>query len=155
MTPSRCAAAVLALSAFALGACSKTDLGATCKMTKPCGDGGVCAIAPDQVANTAVDYVALGSAECDDLVCLRTARSNNPPNTATEAFGYCTTPCINADNCSPDFQGHSGNLNCDRLLLDQAFLDALMQQDPATYRRVFGNGASSTYCVLPRGDAGP
>jgi hypothetical protein len=150
MTPSRCAAAAFALSALALGACAKTDLGSTCKMTEPC-DAGVCPITPGQVSNTAVDYIAFGAADCDDLVCLRSAGTKNPDNDTAQAKGYCTTPCINNDNCSPDYQGHSDQLQCQRLLLDQDFLNAL--QDGGLYQEFFPNGVSSTYCVKPR-DAG-
>jgi hypothetical protein len=149
MTSIRCAAVVLALGAAVLSACAKTDLGQACNMKKPCNTG-TCDIAPSAVENGAIDYVALGSAECDDLVCIRTAGSANPENTAAVARGYCTTPCIDDTNCSPNYQGESKKLVCQRMLLDQAFLDQLKEQDPDAYNKVFGSGASSTYCVLPR-----
>src|SRR3990172_8439436 len=70
MTSLRSAAVAFALGAIALAACrANTDLGQSCKLTQPC-DAGTCAVAPDAVQNLLVDYIALGSAECDDLVCI-------------------------------------------------------------------------------------
>jgi len=151
MTSLRSAAVAFALGAIALAACrANTDLGQSCKLTQPC-DAGTCAVAPDAVQNLLVDYIALGSAECDDLVCIRTASSDNPPNEQTEARGYCTAPCFgDAKICSPDFQGHDKQLVCQRLLLDDAFLEELKQNQPEEYQRTFGNSASSTYCIKPR-----
>ncbi len=146
----RSAVAALALGAsVALGACkATTDLGSTCTLTTPCSSS-TCAVTPDKVSNTSVDYIALGSAVCDNLVCIRTAGSANPDNTASEARGYCTNSCTDNSDCSPDYQGNGDKLVCQRLLLDQAFLDALKQSNPTEYEQVFGNGASSTYCILP------
>lgn len=139
---------------IALGAACKAnkDIGQTCAMTKPCtgADGGSCPIAPDKVSNAGIDYIALGSAECDDLACIRTAKTNNPPNTAESAQGYCTSPCIEDSDCQPDYQGKEKTMKCERLLLDEAFLDQLKQNQPQTYDQMFGSGASSRYCILPR-----
>lgn len=112
-------------------------------------DAGTYVISPGKVSNERVDYIALGSVDCTDLVCLRTAGSANPANTADEAWGYCSSPCIDKTNCSPDYQGKDNKLVCQRLLLDQGFLDSYKLSNPAEYEAVFGNGASSTYCILP------
>lgn len=142
MTRIRSAAVAFALGAgVALGACrASTDLGVTCKMT---------GVTPEKVQNPGIDYIALGSAECDDLVCIRTAGSANPTNGAGEAHGYCTKSCIDSTDCSPDYQGGNNKLVCQRLLLDQAFLDQFKQRDPKGYEATFGSGASSRYCILP------
>ncbi len=138
------------MAAGGLVGCSSTkDLGATCKMTRP-GDNGPEDISEDKVADPAVDYIALGSAECDDLVCIRTAGSANPENELGMARGYCTAPCIDDLDCQPDFEGNEKTLKCTQLLLDQSFLDALEQEDPQTYEQIFGSGASAKYCIKPR-----
>jgi len=124
------------------------DLGATCAMTKP-GDDGPEEIDEDKVADTRIDYIALGSAECDDLVCIRTSDSANPENELGKARGYCTAPCIDDLDCEPDFEGNK-TLKCERLLLDETFLSALKENDPETYEQIFGSGASAKYCIKPR-----
>ncbi|MBI5547665.1 MAG: adventurous gliding motility lipoprotein CglC [Deltaproteobacteria bacterium] len=137
MTSSPRASLTILLATLAVTSCqAKTDLGQTCKMTKPC-DTPPCPIPEDKVARTDIDYVALGSAECDDLVCIRTAGSENPPNDNKEARGYCTAACLDDLSCQPDFQGLTGQLKCEKLLLENA-------------EAIFGSGAASKYCVKPR-----
>jgi hypothetical protein len=152
MTRIRSAAVALALGAgVALGACkASTDLGVMCRMTAPCSSGtGTCVVSPEKVQNEKIDYIALGSAECDDLVCIRTAGSANPANDTGEARGYCTKSCIDHTDCSPDYQGDNNKLVCERLVLDQAFLDQYKQEHPDEYENAFGSGASARYCILP------
>lgn len=137
------------LLAVGLAGCETTkDLGATCAMTRP-GDNGPEEIDESKVADDRIDYLALGSAECDDLVCIRTSGSANPENELGKARGYCTAPCIDDLDCEPDFEGNK-TLSCDELLLDDPFLVALKESDPVTYEQVFGTGASARYCVKPR-----
>lgn len=150
MTSIRLAAVVLASSSVAvLSACAKTDLGLPCTLTQPCSTG-TCSIPPSAVENRSIDYVALGAAECDNFVCIRTTRSANPENQATAARGYCTSPCIDAQDCSPDYNGKSNKMICDRIVFDEAFLDRLKKDSPEEYEQILGNGISSKYCILPR-----
>ncbi|MBI5546601.1 MAG: adventurous gliding motility lipoprotein CglC [Deltaproteobacteria bacterium] len=161
------ASTLVGLAALALTACSATtDLGQTCKMTKPCKEAGctkpVNILQSEVEKNTGLDYVALGSAECDDLVCIRTANSLNPdpvcpnegdttcPASERVAMGYCTSGCLDEANCRPDFQGKSDTMQCNQLLLSDSYLNQLKTEDPDTYNRVFGSGASANYCILPR-----
>lgn len=141
------------LPVLALFACQgERDLGQTCKMTRSSATEGEPPeqIPVDRVANPDLDYVSLGSAECEDLVCVRTAGSQNPEPEGDKARGYCTAPCIENTDCQPDFEGRQGALQCARMLLDQKYLDELKATSPETYERVFGSGASSKYCVKPR-----
>jgi hypothetical protein len=134
------------LLALGLLGCEATkDLGATCAMTRP-GDDGPEEIDESKVVDDRIDYLALGSAECDDLVCIRTSGSANPENELGKARGYCTASCIDDLDCEPDFEGKK-TLVCEELLLDEAFLAALKENDPTTYEQIFGSGASARYCV--------
>jgi hypothetical protein len=125
---------------------AETDLGQTCKMTRPSSDGGppVEIDVPDGGFGDGgtFDVVALGSAECDDLVCIRTSGSQNPDNENGKLRGYCTASCIDSSSCEPDFEGKSGTMACEKLLVDQALIEANPE--------IFGSGASSMYCVKPR-----
>lgn len=134
-----------------VGCTAKTDLGQVCKMTRPKSDRGPGEeIEEDKVKNPRLDFLALGSAECDDLACIRTADSENPPNEDGKARGYCTAPCIDNTSCEPDFEGKKGNLVCEKLLLDQKFLDDLKEKNREIYDSTFGGGASAKYCVKNR-----
>ncbi|MFN7131361.1 MAG: adventurous gliding motility lipoprotein CglC [Myxococcales bacterium] len=135
-----------------LGACQlKTDLAQPCKMTRPDENGKPQEIEAAKLKDPTIDYVALGAAECDDLVCIRSARTDqNPENEASGGRGYCTRPCIDDADCQFDYQGNEGRLKCERLLLDQAFLDQLKQSDPEAYEQAFGSDTASRYCVFPR-----
>ncbi len=141
-------ALLLAVVVVALGACTpKTDLGQVCTMTKPC-TGGICPMAAADLANaTTVDYMSLGSTECDDLVCVRTASEDPVPATPS---GLCTRSCINDDDCMYDANGNKGTFKCDQLLLSATFLEALKENDPETFDRVFGSSVSARYCIRPR-----
>jgi len=149
----------VAVAVATSGCKTKTDLGQPCKMTRPpaagqtCSGQTTCPIDPKDIADPKLDYVALGSAECDDLVCLRSAGSENPEPPAGEtgvAYGYCTASCIDAQNCEYDYNGNKNALSCERLLLSSDFLAKLQQQNPQTFAAVFGSGASSKYCIKPR-----
>ncbi len=138
----------------ALGCQAKTDLAQPCKMTRPDQDGNTTEIEAAKLSDPAIDYVALGAAECDDLVCIRSAATEkNPPHENGGGRGYCTRPCIDDADCNPDFQGNEGTLVCQRLLLDQAFLDQLKENDPVAYEQAFGSDTASRYCVFPRSAA--
>lgn len=111
---------------LALSACTQTtDLGFTCEMTKQKADctGDDCTepIDPASITDPALgyptmDYIAEGVAECDDLVCLRSRNREYPDDTEKVAMGYCSAPCINDDDCSPDWEGKKHKLTCRQLL---------------------------------------
>ena len=107
---------------------ASTDLGASCRLTKACGDGGSCVVKPSELTDPGVDYLSLDSTECDES-CLRTAGSDVADGGAEVAMGYCTRPCRTDAECGP--------LACEQLLLSQPWL--------------LGSSASPTYCVEPRG----
>jgi hypothetical protein len=128
-------------AALLLPACTQTtDLGFTCEMTKQKADctGDDCAenIDPKEITDAekgypTIDYIAEGVAECDDLVCLR-SRNRRYEDTETAAMGYCTAPCQNDDDCTPDYNGDKHTLTCKQLLGE--------------------NGTATSqakYCVLP------
>lgn len=170
MTRPACLLGSVAL--LALTACPpKTDYGQTCKMTKPNPDGTTSTIQVSELTNSGFDYVALGSPECDDLVCLRSANActgdvNCAPGTCTDAkcgdqysdpadgsaVGYCTRGCLEDSDCEPDFDGKK-TLKCQQLLMSEEQLTKLKAQcdtDPdCLYNQIFGSGASAKYCIKP------
>ena len=131
-----------------LAACTQTtDLGIECKMTKqkPGCEGDDCSINidPADVTDEALgyptlDYIAEGAADCDDLLCLR-SRNRKYDDAETAAMGYCTAPCHEDADCSPDWEGNSpSQLVCKQLLNESGAVD---------------EEAQAKYCVLPETEA--
>jgi hypothetical protein len=143
------ASTIAVLLAAGLAGCSvETDLGQTCKMTRPDTEGGApIELEASSITSETLDWISFGAAECDDLVCVRTAGSPNPAHENGMARGYCTKPCIDASDCAPDFQGRKGAMGCEQLLPD---LEELKRTNPEEYERIFGSGTATNYCVLPR-----
>jgi hypothetical protein len=108
-----------------IAACSaRTDLGLACRMTRPCDAGQPCGIQPSELDDPRLDYLSFDSPDCE-VVCLRTAGSDNPEL----AMGYCSGACRDDTGCSPDGEGRTGSLRCMQLLL---------------------SGPASRYCIEPR-----
>lgn len=138
-----CASALLTL----VGCKVSTDYGRNCRMTKPGSAAGeVIPISKDQLPGTypatgggpASDYVALGAAECDDFICVRTFDPVEPyADDATNALGYCTRSCMDNSDCTPDYTGKDGTLKCDQVLVTNA-------------EAIFGAGAPSKVCRKAR-----
>ena len=97
-----CLAALLALSACP----ASNDRGQVCKMTGPTVDGGSVPLPVSELNDPTKDYISLGSAECDDLVCVRSALActTNADCPTTPAGTKCNTTthaCEVCDNQSP------------------------------------------------------
>lgn len=142
---------ILALLAFVAGCTTKGDLGANCRMTRSAStpEAPPTPVQESAVQNPALDYISFGAAECDNLVCLRTAGSTNPSNQDGEAIGYCSAPCVTDADCDATGDGVEGSLVCATVLPE---MSALAEDDPVLYDQIFspGTGASNRYCILPR-----
>ncbi|MFL5343580.1 MAG: adventurous gliding motility lipoprotein CglC [Hyalangium sp.] len=111
------------------------------------------------------DYISFGVPDCEDQICVRDADS--PPNPDYDpkttappekqnapALGYCTTPCVQGSSASACEVTDSSvaselksRMDCRSLLLDQATLDKLRADDPATYQSTFGDTSSPFFCA--------
>ena len=129
-----------ALSLSSAACTQTTDLGIGCEMTKQAPDctGDECTVPIDPASITdaergypIMDYIAQGVAECDDLVCMR-SRYRKYEDTETVAMGYCSAPCQNDDDCSPDYNGDKHTLTCRQLLGDTGQSQAKYCVLPAT-----------------------
>ncbi len=148
--PRAAATAALLVSLVSLAACDESsDLGQTCRMTIPAAErGGLAQELPAaRVERAELDYVAFGTAECDNLVCLRTAGSPNPENENGGARGYCSAPCVSQRDCEPNFRGEDGALTCEELMPN---VEQLRRDDLESFEAVFGPGTSTRYCILRR-----
>lgn len=111
-----------------LAACARTDLGAPCHVESV--QGGEIIPLPGR------QYLYLGSSECDSFACLATTGSSG---------GYCSQACGGQGSSCP------AGLSCTQLSLNQQYLDTMKSRLTAQqYQQMFGQLASSWYCVRPQ-----
>lgn len=155
-----CAAAMAA----AIGGCkSENTLGGDCTLVKKGpADGGAKAvpIRENEInAGLQKDFVSFGSIECEDFVCTRDPSYPRDGGTGV-AHGYCSKPCANNDSCKTGDdaidKSPSKRLVCRPLLLDEATLGQICQQNPADCQSYFGGTTSPYFCArqLNPGDGG-
>ena len=161
---------VAALSVLAQGCKPVTDLNSRCTLVKRNPDGG----APVPVREGEVrelqaqnkDFIALGSIDCEDLVCVRDSEFPVPDggfDPAADALGYCSKRCLPGDACPSGVPAEDTDakkrLICRPLLLDAETLALLCNgspEDKAKCKAYFGNTSKPDFCarggVIP--DAG-
>jgi hypothetical protein len=152
--PSRSGPAALGLL-LACAACSlPTDLGTPCELLAPdAGDGGGGLINTDGGATN--DYLYLGSAACENLVCIRPAGSK-----LDAGYGICSNLCT-PDNpgqaCGPsqDCNSNQTGLVCRTVTLDPKFVATIEAEDGgAALLDEYLGGPNATYCATPAPDGG-
>lgn len=125
---------ILATSAvFVTAACRPaTDLNQRCSLVKRNPDGGKpLSIAERDVRNAQganKDFIAIGSLDCEDLICVRDSAFTTDSGLDDPAEGYCSRQCQQGTSCpSYDENLDRGQkaLNCRALLLSQETLAAL------------------------------
>lgn len=136
-----------ALAALCLSACDPpTDLGKVCTLLGV-GDGGPPAISPND------DYYDQGTAQCQNLICLRPAGSP-----LDGGLGFCSSPCTpqtqgDPNSKSDDCNGSSIPLVCRQIALDQAFLNQIAAEDggQALLQQYLGGNTAPVLCTSPVG----
>ncbi|HLL04702.1 MAG TPA: adventurous gliding motility lipoprotein CglC [Myxococcaceae bacterium] len=165
-----CQRLVILLSAalLATGCTVTTDLGKPCvlKKTQEVRDTNGIVTGTEVVSilqselGTGQDYIAFGITECDDLICVRDAdepfleEPADPNQPRRTAVGYCSRACIEGSDASACEVTDSsvpadlsGRMACRSLLLDTQTLERLRADDPAAYRRTFGETLSPFFCA--------
>lgn len=157
----------LSLAVISFAGCKvPSDLGGPCKMVKrdPLIDGGRLFIRNKEIkVGTMKDFISFGSADCENLVCVRDSDFPVPDGGFDpEAFadGYCSNRCTPGDTC-PSFNEADDNdakkrLTCRPLLLDTETLALICNgnaEDRAKCKSYFGNTSKPDFCA--RGGAGP
>lgn len=157
----------MVLALFAVAGCrASSDLGAECALVKrdPNVDGGRLFVTNGELrAGAAKDFVSIGSAECEDLICVRDSDYAPPDGGALNpnetARGYCSRNCITGDPCPSSSSELDGNprtrMTCRPLLLNAATLRAICAGSAADRARCeasLGNSTSPDFCA--RGGTG-
>ena len=68
-------------------------------------DGGVVFLTEGEVQEktaSAKDFIAFGSLDCEDLVCVRDSSFPKGSDLAAPALGYCSRPCVENSTCPSD-----------------------------------------------------
>jgi hypothetical protein len=147
---------LLAVTSFALLGCPDgTDLGKQCYLVKkdPTDSTGQ---KPIRIKESEItpgkDFVSLGAAECDNLICVRDADQVKGA-AGDDAKGYCSGHCLQTSTAAcPSYDSAQDKdpvlrLSCRPLILDEATLAAICQSDPDTCKRYFGDTKTSYFCA--------
>lgn len=124
---------VSAALALAITACKPaTDLNQPCRLVRRNPDGGqALALKESQVRDAQgqnKDFIAVGSIDCEDLICVRDSFYASDAGADADAFGYCSRQCVEGSQCpsfDEKFDKGSTALRCRALLLDKETLAAL------------------------------
>lgn len=138
------------LAAASLAACNPpSDLGKVCALTI---DGGLWVAAVSQTD----DYFFNGTAECENLVCLRSAASPLAPG-----YGICSGPCTpqvpnDPNSPSDDCAGGLTPLVCRAIALDPQFVQSILAEPDGgeLLAQYLGGTSAPVLCSTPLADAG-
>ena len=143
------------LSAAVGGCKSENSLGGDCVLVKKGPDGGSAVPIKESEINAGLqkDFVSFGSIECEDFVCTRDPAFPRDGGSDAGAHGYCSKPCASNDTCKTGEDAIDKDpkkkLTCRALLLDEATLGQICQQNPADCRTYFGGTSSPFFCARP------
>jgi hypothetical protein len=148
--------AVAALGIIAVGCKPATDLNRSCSLVKRNPDGGTpIPILESEVRNAQganKDFIAVGSLDCEDLICVRDSLFTSDAGGSDPALGYCSRQCVQNTSC-PSFDENLDKgpkaLNCRALLLSAETLAALSGGDGG-----FSGVRDPFFCARGASDAG-
>ncbi len=130
--PMRIARPTIVLFAVAaLTGCQSPDVGQECQLD---------VVVPPEASGA--DFLELGRAECENLVCIQ-----SPVAPAGTVKRYCSKPCVSNSDCSPAANGLQ--LTCRDVVLNEAFITQLFQQDPTAAQHFLGSSTNAKYCATP------
>lgn len=123
-----------------LGCKPATDLNQRCSLVKRNPDGGKpLAINERDVRNAQganKDFIAIGSLDCEDLICVRDSAFTSDAGLDDPAEGYCSRQCQSGSSC-PSFDENLDRgqkaLNCRALLLSAETLAELTSSDGGAF----------------------
>jgi hypothetical protein len=154
----------LILSPLVLTACSEnSEIGKPCQLVKkPSAEAAAAGTRFSPVLNSELvpgqDFISFGASDCVDLICVHDKDSPVAGEPGAPATGYCSQACVHGgDTCATVSSEASSDLearmSCRALLLDQATLDQLRQEDPEAYRNTFGENTNPYFCAGAPPDA--
>lgn len=146
----------LTLSVLGLGCKPATDLNNRCVLVKRNPDGGTPVnLRESEVRNAQAqnkDFIAVGSLDCEDLICVRDSFFASDAGANDPAEGYCSRQCVVGSACpsasEADDRGARA-LNCRSLLLSPETLAALSSGDGG-----FAGIRDPNFCARGGGDGG-
>ncbi len=147
---------VTALSVLGASCKPATDLNNRCVLVKRNPDGGTpinlreSEVRAAQGANK--DFIAVGSLDCDDLICVRDSFFASDAGLNDPAEGYCSRQCVVGSVCpssDPALDKGPKALNCRSLLLSPETLAALGTGDGG-----FAGIRDPNFCARGAGDGG-
>lgn len=134
-----------------------TDLNKRCLLVKRNPDGGPTPVnlREGEVRNAQgqnKDFIAIGSLDCEDLICVRDSLFTNDASVDSPAEGYCSRQCVLGSLCpSADeaLDRSAQALSCRALLLSPETLALLSGSDGG-----FAGIRDPNFCARGSGDGG-
>ena len=147
---------VAAVSVLGMGCKPATDLNNRCVLVKRNPDGGTPVnLREGEVRNAQAqnkDFIAVGSLDCDDLICVRDSFFASDAGADAPAEGYCSRQCV-LDSLCPSYDETLDKgpkaLRCRALLLSPETLAALSGGDSG-----FAGIRDPNFCARGSGDGG-
>lgn len=147
---------ITALGVLAMGCKPATDLNQPCTLVKRNPDGGKpLPILENEVRSAQgqnKDFIAVGSVECEDLICVRDSLFTSDAGPGEPAAGYCSRACVQGSQCpsyDESLDKSAKALSCRALLLSPETLAALAGGDAG-----FSGLRDPYFCARGAGDAG-
>ena len=148
---------VAAVSVLGLGCKPATDLNRPCFLVKKNPDGGPTPVnlKESEVRNAQgqnKDFIAVGSLDCDDLICVRDSFFVTDAGSDSPAQGYCSRQCVSGSSCPSEKEDDDKGpkaLNCRALLLSPETLAILSDSDGG-----FAGIRDPNFCARGSSDGG-
>lgn len=150
-------ALVLIVPVLLTGCSEETEIGKPCQLVKkPTPEDAARNLRFSPVLNSELvedqDFISFGASDCVDLVCVHDKDSPIVGDPSAPATGYCSQSCIPGGDTCDAVSGEAsddlkGRMSCRSLLLDQATLDRLRQENPESYRSTFGENTNPFFCA--------
>lgn len=127
---------LVVLAVLAVACRPVTDLNSRCVLVKRNPDGGTPVPLREGEVRSAQgqnkDFIAVGSLDCEDLVCVRDSLFSSDASADSPAEGYCSRGCVSGQECpsfDPALDKSARALSCRALLLSAETLAALGRGD--------------------------
>ncbi|MDP1827367.1 MAG: adventurous gliding motility lipoprotein CglC [Archangium sp.] len=144
------------LGVLGAGCKPATDLNNSCQLVKRNPDGGIpLPLLEGEVRNAQgqnKDFIAIGSIECEDLICVRDSFFTSDASVDVPAQGYCSRQCVPGTECpsfDPELDKGPKALRCRALLLSPETLAALTAGDGG-----FAGVRDPNFCARGLADGG-
>lgn len=122
--------------------CQSRDVGDPCQPVLSPTEPAACT---DPTTDTADFFESSATNNCENLICIHSAGEGCTESSPKTLLGLCSKPCVSDSDCFPD----ETHMVCRRVVLSEAFINWLRENNPAALERYLQDIQFSSYCALP------